>query len=492
MRFFDVGQPFALRRPAIKLNDVDRALAGDLDTASMGQFSWKTRVRRRHEALAVQAPGVCCLDTTSFSTTSSLTQHDHPPSSDSSSLSSETRYTSYGLHRALNSLTISQTHVHFASKKAQKNLRYLDDMRATHDQMRNELDSAIDEYQEVFHLRDANDDPKLEGTMNRQFLSANNRLARASREYTAYVDDLNELRQLPELSRATLKSASMDWKVASKLDRQDEQHVSMYTKLREVQEQTQELEHMRHDLIDLTNPIGGLTQQLDGLEIERDNLKAERGRLKVELNTLHAERNDLQKERDSLRDDLSFKTEWAINLQQEQEILQKEHEGLQKEQESLQKDVSFKTEWAIDLTKHLNEAVARSQSLDVEVNSYKSQLSFAKAETTRYKDENKSLRRENQDLGYNLAGAQDEIDTLRNANEDLRRNTAHLRSEFEEVHGQARTLQRRFSDVTSSGRRSLMEPVPFVGGTAASIQETLEESQMRERVMSMGEKAMSF
>ncbi|EME46821.1 hypothetical protein DOTSEDRAFT_70704 [Dothistroma septosporum NZE10] len=71
MRFFNVDQPFAPRRPAIKLNDVGRALTSDLETASMGQLSWKIRVRRRHEALAGQAPGTC-LETTSTSTKSSI------------------------------------------------------------------------------------------------------------------------------------------------------------------------------------------------------------------------------------------------------------------------------------------------------------------------------------------------------------------------------------------------------------------------------------
>ena len=47
------------------------------------------------------------------------------------------------------------------------------------------------------------------------------------------------------------------------------------------------------------------------------------------------------------------------------------------------------------------------------MNSYKSQLSFVKAQTTRYKDGNKALHREVQDLSYNLAGAQDEIDNIR-------------------------------------------------------------------------------
>ncbi|KAK4635226.1 hypothetical protein CLAFUW4_00599 [Fulvia fulva] len=456
MRFFDIDQPFASRAAPTRLTDLDRALADDVEEEVVSRTSSLTTVKQ-YAAPAVQ-PVASAIETASISMASTIERYDHLSSGDSSSISSETLITDYGLHRALNSLTISQSHIHAASKKARKNLRYLEDMRVTHDKVRSELDLAIEAYHEAFNLRDGNDDPKLEGILNCQFLTANNRLSRASREYGAYVDDLNELRHLPKLSRAALQSVYTDRKIASKLDRQDEQDISLRTKLRQHQEQFKDLERERHDVIIDTNPVQGLSQYVKSLETERDRLRVQRASLTAERNALATERIDLTAERDSLA-----------------------------------RDVSFSSGWAVDLDKALKATNDRMQSQTHEISSYKTQLSFAKAENTRYKDENKALRRQVQDLNWDLASAQDEMDKMKGVNTALKRNVEHLRSEFDEVHGQARTLERRYSDVTSSGRRSsVMEPVPsfYGGGAGASIEEMLEEGQGRE--MQASEKAMSL
>ncbi|KAK4506796.1 hypothetical protein PRZ48_000529 [Zasmidium cellare] len=66
------------------------------------------------------------------------------------------------------------------------------DMRSQHDDLSHELEAARAAYEEVSERRDTNTNPSLEDALNLQYLKANNRLARASREYSVFIHEISD------------------------------------------------------------------------------------------------------------------------------------------------------------------------------------------------------------------------------------------------------------------------------------------------------------
>lgn len=70
-----------------------------------------------------------------------------------------------------------------------------------HDELTHELKAAKVAYGEADALRDDNRNPRLEDTLNSRYLQANNRLARASREYNVYIDEVDDIHHVTNSAR---------------------------------------------------------------------------------------------------------------------------------------------------------------------------------------------------------------------------------------------------------------------------------------------------
>ncbi|EME87757.1 uncharacterized protein MYCFIDRAFT_205788 [Pseudocercospora fijiensis CIRAD86] len=152
-----------------------------------------------------------------------------------SSVSAGSSFGDYGLHRALNSVVVPNEDNPIATVKDRKNANYLERLGHQDAHLRAEIKEAFATYEKAAEDRDDNSDPKKEAFRNREYFEASVRLARASQEYTFFQADLNELRDLPKLSRDEMKRFFTNIKAQERLDRAEENNTTMREKLRQTQ-----------------------------------------------------------------------------------------------------------------------------------------------------------------------------------------------------------------------------------------------------------------
>ena len=122
-------------------------------------------------------------------------------SSTTSSLSSSTVFSTYGIRRALNATIPASTDG--PSKKQLKDVNYRHYVTDRHNALLAELDAAREAFDAITEERDLNESTNLRKSMrlNRMVVEANMRLNKAEREYEFYVDEIEELRQGTKMSR---------------------------------------------------------------------------------------------------------------------------------------------------------------------------------------------------------------------------------------------------------------------------------------------------
>lgn len=172
-----------------------------------------------------------------------------------STVSDGSSFGDYGLHRALNSVVVPNEDNPIATVKDRKNAYYLERLDHQDVLIRREIKEAIAAYEKACEERDANTDPKKEAFRNREYFEASIRLSHASQEYAFFQSDLNELRDLPKLTRDEMRRFFTNVKAQERLDRAEANNTTMREKLRQSR---LEIQHLRLERDELSRDTGAL------------------------------------------------------------------------------------------------------------------------------------------------------------------------------------------------------------------------------------------
>ena len=113
-------------------------------------------------------------------------------------------FSTYGLQRALNATIRIPSADAIPSKSNLKDNRYRDYISERHDALARELDAANEEFDLIVDERDNHDidaDPFQAAKLNREYIHANSRLAKAEVEYHVFRADIDELRSTSQMTR---------------------------------------------------------------------------------------------------------------------------------------------------------------------------------------------------------------------------------------------------------------------------------------------------
>lgn len=176
-----------------------------------------------------------------------------------------------GLYQAFDGLSISYPSQPVAVDNDYTD--YLDQLRMAQGAVVAELNEAQEVYWEVTELRDTNLDVGREANLNRQFLEANNRLARARREYRAYKEDVEELRALPQFCRSVKHKSHPVAKSDHAAIEEPAQPSPKQQNLRPTQDQIAGLENERRELIEKTNAIDAMAEHIAYIETMNQDLQ---------------------------------------------------------------------------------------------------------------------------------------------------------------------------------------------------------------------------
>ncbi|KXT13669.1 hypothetical protein AC579_4992 [Pseudocercospora musae] len=174
-----------------------------------------------------------------------------------SSVSDGSSFGDYGLHRALNSLVVPNEDNPIATVKDRKNAHYLERLDHQDKLIRRKISEAIAAYEKACEERDGNTDPKKDAFRNREYFEASIRLSHASQEYAFFQADLNELRDLPKLTRDDMRRFFTNVKAQERLDRAEANNTTMREKLRQSR---LEIQHLRFERDELSRDAGALQE----------------------------------------------------------------------------------------------------------------------------------------------------------------------------------------------------------------------------------------
>ncbi|KAF2214668.1 hypothetical protein CERZMDRAFT_116828 [Cercospora zeae-maydis SCOH1-5] len=293
--------------------------------------------------------------------------------------------TDYGLARAMNSLVVPNESNPIATIKDRKNANYMEDLEEQHASLRAELDEAIAAFDHATFARDDNRNALLEGLLNRKFLEANNALARCSRGYTCFLDDIKELKEMPKMSRAELDRRYTVPKMAEKANREDENAPSMKQRMRYIEDQIVDLELEKEYLTEHLGHTAALAEH--SAQMEQVIERLERERLSVLEQFASSERlcGQHQNDVDQLYEDLAYQEHLNRLRQRDNDKIAQDLEDTTRANETMKQDLDAQRERAVELGRQL-------QHTQNDIRSYQGQLGHAKATAMTLKDDNKKLR----------------------------------------------------------------------------------------------------
>lgn len=366
------------------------------------------------------------------------------PSFVTSTCSELSIFSNYGLHRALNaSIVVPNEENPIATIKDRKNANYIEKMANRNEVLKRELDEAVAAFSKVRASRDDNKDVRFEDLLNREYLEANNLLARRTRDYSCFLHDCKELQGLPKMSRQELNLRYTVRKANEKANREDNDAPDVKHHLREVQDHIVDLELEREDLIERTGAVDALAEQVAYVEHLNTSLSQEHSRVlerfasKERLCGKHIDAVD------QLIEDIAYYEHLNAQKDRANAEVTQDLENATRAGQMMRRDLEVQRDHAFDLSKQL-------QTTQNDVRNYQSHLSFAKSTAMQLKDENRALQHEIRHLNDQCDRAQDELEDLHAETQRMkvekermqeirqmqRENNAHLRREFEEMRSQ--------------------------------------------------------
>lgn len=181
----------------------------------------------------------------------------------------------YGLKRALNRKVQVQPN-RDPTKKELKDAEYLNYIDKRHEELLGELDAAALALEAIDNQRYSNDDPTMEGHLNKAYLKANNRMTRAEREYNCFVSDIADLRDMAPLSREAMEAGFSCQKTKQKVDRSREDR-----KL-ELEHQEDEKAKLEKQNIELRAEVKFLHKAFDSVQEDANGLRGRNQRMLME------------------------------------------------------------------------------------------------------------------------------------------------------------------------------------------------------------------
>ncbi|KAM3418814.1 hypothetical protein BST61_g4782 [Cercospora zeina] len=350
--------------------------------------------------------------------------------------------TDYGLARAMNSLVVPNESNPIATIKDRKNANYMEDLEKQHDSLRADLDQAIAAFDRAVLARDGNKNALLEGLLNRKFLEANNALARCSREYTCFLGDVKELKEMPKMSREELARRYTARKTEEKANREDENAPTIKQRMRHIENQIVDLELEKEYLTERLGHTAALAEHSAQMEQMLEKLERERRWILKQFASTERLCGQHKNDVDQLYEDLAYQEHLNRLSQRDNDTITQDLESTTLANENMKQDLDSHRERAVELGQQL-------QHTQNDIRSYQGQLGYAKATAMTLKDDNEKLRMEIHELNEMCCHARDELGRLQDQNarmslerqkmeeirEMQRETNAYLRNEFGEMHG---------------------------------------------------------
>ncbi|PPJ56333.1 hypothetical protein CBER1_00686 [Cercospora berteroae] len=361
-----------------------------------------------------------------------------------SACSAPSMRTDYGLARAMNSFVVPNELNPIATIKDRKNANYIEDLGDQHDLLRTELHEAIVAFEDITLARDTNKNVLLEAMLNRKFLEANNSLARCSREYSCFLHDTKELKEMPKMSREELARRFTARKEQEKANREDENAPSMKQRMRHIEDQIVDLELEKEYLTERLGQSAALAERSAQMEHLIENLERERLVILKQFASSERLRGQHENDVDQLYEDLAYQEHLNRQTQLDKAKITSDLETTTRANEMMKQDLESQREKAVELSQQL-------QNTRNDIRNHQRQLSFTKTTDTTLGDDNKKLRQEINELNEMCSLARDELEDLQeqNVQMDLERQkmqgmremqketNAYLRNEFGEMYGLA-------------------------------------------------------
>ncbi|GIZ40763.1 hypothetical protein CKM354_000409000 [Cercospora kikuchii] len=361
-----------------------------------------------------------------------------------SACSAPSMRTDYGLARAMNSSVVPNDSNPIATIKDRKNANYMEDLGDQHDLLRTELDEAIVAFEDITLARDTNKNVLLEAMLDRKFLEANNALARCSREYSCFLNDTKELKEMPKMSREELARRFTTRKEQEKANREDENAPSMKQRMRHIEDQIVDLELEKEYLTERLGQSAALAERSAQMEHLIENLERERLVILKQFASSERLRGQHENDVDQLYEDLAYQQHLNRQTQRDNAKITVDLETTTRANEMMKHDLESQREKAIELSEQL-------QNTQNDIRNHQRQLSFTKTTATTLRDDNKKLRQEINELNEMCSLARDELEDLHDQNVQMslerqnmqesremqKETNAYLRNEFGEMHGLA-------------------------------------------------------
>ncbi|PIB01256.1 hypothetical protein CB0940_00120 [Cercospora beticola] len=361
-----------------------------------------------------------------------------------SACSAPSMRTDYGLARAMNSFVVPNELNPIATIKDRKNANYIEDLGEQHDLLRTELDEAIAAFEDITLARDTNKNVVLEAMLNRKFLEANNALARCSREYSCFLNDTKELKEMPKMSREELARRFTARKEQEKANREDENAPSMKQRMGHIEDQIVDLELEKEYLTERLGQSAALAEHSAQMEHLIENLERERLVILKQFTSSERLRGQHENDVDQLYEDLAYQEHLNRQTQLDNAKITVDLEATTRANEMMKHDLESEREKAEELSQQL-------QNTRNDIRNHQRQLSFTKITATTLEGDNKKLRQEINELNEMCGLARDELEDLQEQNVQMglerkkmqemremqKETNAYLRSEFGEMHGLA-------------------------------------------------------